>query len=449
MELFPERQQEKVYKIAEITRLIKNLLEEAFPSVWIEGEVSKALYHSSGHLYLTLKEEKDVLDATMWASSRRNLKFNVEVGMKILLKGRISNYGPYGKYQLIAERIEPAGIGALQIKFEQLKKKLAAKGYFEEERKKPLPAFPETIGIVTSATGAAFRDMVRILRRRNPSIKIILAPVLVEGEQAKSQIAQAIDDFNRFGKVDLIIAGRGGGSPESLWAFNEEVVADAIYRSRIPLISAVGHEIDFTIADFVADLRASTPSAAAELAVKNRADLAHAVNVQSRRMVSAMRGMVREYRHRLSGLVRSPVFTDPARFLEHDRRRVDENLLRIANAVRRHHGNARKRADALARQLQLLRPSLLIRRKMDHVQNLEKQLAQKLGALLGEKQRRFAAVSGSINALSPLKVLERGYAIARTPDGKIIKDSAQAKPGDALEVLLHKGSLGVRVEKTK
>ncbi|MBI3794493.1 MAG: exodeoxyribonuclease VII large subunit, partial [Nitrospinae bacterium] len=245
--------QEKVFGVSEISGVIKSLLEEAFPSIWVEGEVGKAMDHSSGHLYLTLKENKDVLDATMWRGSRKNLKFEIETGMKILVRGRVSSYGPYGKYQLIAERIEPSGMGALQIKFEQLKKKLSAKGYFDEARKRPLPAFPETIGVVTSESGAAFRDIVRILRRRCPGIRIILAPVLVEGDLAKTQIARAIEDLNRHGEADLIIAGRGGGSPESLWAFNEEVVADAIFNSKIPVISAVGHEIDFTIADFTAD----------------------------------------------------------------------------------------------------------------------------------------------------------------------------------------------------
>ncbi len=451
MDLFPEAvgDKEKIFTVAEISRLIKNLLEQSFPSIWVEGEVSKALDHPSGHLYITLKEEKDVIDATMWRSSRKNLQFSLEVGMKILVKGRVSSYGPYGKYQLIAERIEPAGLGALQIKFEQLKKKLAGKGYFDEERKKPIPEYPETIGLVTSESGAAFRDMVRILRRRNPSIKIILAPVLVEGEMAKAQIAQAINDFNRYGKVDIIIAGRGGGSPESLWAFNEEVVADAIYRSRIPVISAVGHEIDFTIADFVADLRASTPSAAAELAVKNRADLSRTVNACYRRLVNAASSMIREYRHRLAGLVRSPALTDPTRFLEGDRRRVDENLMRITNAVKHRHAASKNRVASQIRHLQLLRPSLLIKRKMDIVGNLENKMARRMGMLLAEKRRTFAEVSGSINALSPLRVLERGYSITRRPDGEIIKDEMQVKIGETLELLLHRGQLECRVDAKK
>ncbi|MBI3581379.1 MAG: exodeoxyribonuclease VII large subunit [Nitrospinae bacterium] len=438
---------EKVFGVSELSGIVKELLEEAFPSIWVEGEVSKALDHPSGHLYLTLKENKDVLDATMWRSSRKNLKFKIETGMKILLKGRMSSYGPYGKYQLIAERIEPSGVGALQIKFEQLKKKLAAKGYFDENRKRPIPEYPETIGLVTSESGAAFRDMARILRRRNRTVKIILAPVLVEGEQAAGQIARAIADFNEYGKVDVIIAGRGGGSPESLWAFNEEAVADAIFNSKIPVISAVGHEIDFTIADFVSDLRASTPSAAAELAVKNRADLIYTVALLAKRGTSAVSSAIREQRQRLAGIVRRPLFTDPARFLEGGRRRLDDSLSQILAAVKSQAERRRTNLDALVRHLRYLRPSLTIRRRADHVKNLDERLVRRLYAILSEKKRALAGWSGPLNALSPMRVLERGYAIARTPSGGVVKDSSRVAVGDELELLLHKGRLGVVVNK--
>lgn len=439
--------QEKVFGVSEISGVIKSLLEEAFPSIWVEGEVGKAMDHSSGHLYLTLKENKDVLDATMWRGSRKNLKFEIETGMKILVRGRVSSYGPYGKYQLIAERIEPSGMGALQIKFEQLKKKLSAKGYFDEARKRPLPAFPETIGVVTSESGAAFRDIVRILRRRCPGIRIILAPVLVEGDLAKTQIARAIEDLNRHGEADLIIAGRGGGSPESLWAFNEEVVADAIFNSKIPVISAVGHEIDFTIADFTADLRASTPSAAAELAVKNMADVRYAVEIFARRMAGAVTSLIRERRQLLGSLVKRPIFTDPARFLEGGRRRADDALMRLSSSMRNERTRLQNRLDALARHLGFLRPSLMIRRKLDHVKNLEERLALRVRNLLGEKRAALAGASGSLNALSPVKVLERGYSIVRKESGEVVKDPAQTGIGDYLKLLVQKGRLGVRVEK--
>ncbi len=438
---------EKVYSITELTRLIKELLEGSFPSVWVEGEVSKATYHTSGHLYLTLKEEKDVLDVTMWRTSLARVQFRVEAGMKVVCRGRMSNYGPYGKYNMVADRVEPAGLGALQIKFEQLKKKLAAKGYFDEGRKRPLPPYPKTVGIVTSAVGAAFKDVARIIRRRNPGVKMILAPVLVEGEQAKHQVAQAIDDFNAYRHVDLLIVGRGGGSPESLWTFNEEIVADAIYRSRIPVISAVGHEIDFTIADFVADLRASTPSAAAELAVPNAADLRYTVEQLQRKMYGDMVALLREQKRRVADIIRRPVFTDPARAFEPNRRRVDECLLRIANAANRRRLEKAQRLSALMKHLQLLRPSEQIRRKMEHVAHLREKMERTVLTLLAHKKQMLASAGGKLDMLSPMKVLDRGYAIARLPDGTVIKDAALVSPGDPLEILLHKGAIKATVEK--
>lgn len=440
---------EKVYSVSELTSRIKTSLETGFPSIWVEGELSKVMDHSSGHLYLTLKEDKDVLDVTMWRSSRKVLKFDPEVGLKVLVKGRVTVYGPYGKYQIIADRIEPAGLGALQVKFEQLKKKLGAKGYFDEERKKDIPPYPKSIGVVTSPTGAAFKDISKILKRRDPGVRIILAPVLVEGDMAKEQVAQAIGDFNDFGKIDLMIIGRGGGSPESLWAFNEEIVADAIFKSKIPVISAVGHEIDFTIADFVADLRASTPSAAAELAVQNRADILKSVESLKGRLTTTMLALTRELRGVLLGLMQRPIFTDPTRFLENDRRRVDECLSRMTNGVRRNRSEIQSRLSSISRELRALKPSLLIKRNIDAVKNLEKDLLKNLRAIIGDKRRLLATAGGKLDALSPMKVLERGYSITRTEAGKVLKDESQAKVGDLLQILLRKGELSARVESKK
>ena len=441
-----ETPKEKIYSVSEITRRIKDTLESEFSSIWLEGESSRVTDHASGHLYMTLKEEKDTIDVTMWRSARAKLKFLPEQGMQLLVKGRLSVYGPYGKYQVIAEKIEPAGLGALQIRFEQLKKKLAAKGYFDEERKREIPQHPAAIGVVTSESGAAFKDIARIAHRRNPGVKLILAPVLVEGDAAAPQIAQAIDDFNGFGKVEILIVGRGGGSPESLWAFNEEVVADAIYRSKIPIISAVGHEIDFTISDFTADLRASTPSAAAELAVKNRADLLKEIGSLYERLTSATLGMVRELRGQLRELVRRPIFTDPTRFMEQNRMRVDELSTRMINGVKRNRLETAKNVSSLVKQLHALKPSMQIKRKKDQVISLRKNLYQLITAQLGGKRRRFETAGGKLNALSPMKVLERGYSITRKPDGTVVTDQAQTEIGEILEILLHKGRLSAKVE---
>ena len=438
---------EKIYSVSEITRLIKNTLESEFSSIWLEGESSRVTDHASGHLYMTLKEEKDTIDVTMWRSARAKLKFLPEQGMQLLVKGRLSVYGPYGKYQVIAEKIEPAGLGALQLQFEQLKKKLAAKGYFDEERKREIPQHPVAIGVVTSESGAAFKDIARIARRRNRGVKIILAPVLVEGDAAAGQIAQAIEDFNSYGKVDVLIVGRGGGSPESLWAFNEEIVADAIFRSKIPVISAVGHEIDFTISDFTADLRASTPSAAAELAVKNRADLVKEVGSLYERLTGATLGMVRELRGQLRELVRRPIFTDPTRFMEQNRIRIDELSSRMISSVKRNRLEIARNVASAAKQLHALKPSIQIKRKKDQVESLRKNLYQLIAAQLSGKRIRFETAGGKLSALSPMKVLERGYSITRKPDGTVIRDQAQVKAGELLEILLHKGRIAARVEK--
>ncbi len=432
---------EKIFGVSEITRDIKGLLESSFPSVWVEGELSRVTDHPSGHMYMALKEGNDVLDVTVWRSSRKHIKFQPETGMQVIVRGRISVYGPYGKYQLIADKMEPAGIGALQIKFEQLKKKLAAKGYFDEERKKPVPEFPSTIGVVTSPSGAAFRDIARILKRRDPGIRIILAPVLVEGAGASPQIAEAIGDFNKYKKVDVIIAGRGGGSPESLWAFNEETVADAIFKSKIPVISAVGHEIDFTIADFVSDLRASTPSAAAELAVKNRIDLISAVNSFFARLSGAVYSTVRELKAALRELAKRPVLADPARFFENDRRLVDEYFVRLANAVRRNRHETHNRINSLAKHLKLLRPSLVIKRHGDNVANLKTLLMRSWESHLLNKKRRLEKLGEKLHALSPVNILERGYSITYGTDGSIIKDQSQISVGDEIRVKLSKGEL--------
>lgn len=485
-----ESPEERIYTVSEITSLIKGKLEASFSSVWVEGELGRVTDHTSGHMYLTLKEEKDVIDATMWRSARKNLKFMPERGMQVLVKGRVSVYGPFGKYQIIVDNIEPAGIGALQIRFEQLKKKLSSKGFFDNERKKAIPEYPEIIGVVTSAVGAAFSDIARILKRRNPGVKIILAPVQVEGEVAKKQIVGAIDDFNRYGKVDVMIVGRGGGSPESLWAFNEEVVAEAIFRSEIPVISAVGHEIDFTIADFVADLRASTPSAAAELAVKNRADLSKNVASLYARIITAIAAIVKERRISLREFMKRPVLADPARFMESSRRRLDENFLQLVRSVKRNHLGAENRVRALLKQLQLLRPSSLVKHKKRDVENFEKSLVRALissvgakrGALamararfkaypperilelkknsvenfrtalintfkvaLVERQNRFSTLQAKRKALSPYDVLERGYSILQKTGGGVITDMSQVEIGDALEVRLSKGGLTTRV----
>ncbi|MFQ5772424.1 MAG: exodeoxyribonuclease VII large subunit, partial [bacterium] len=265
--------EEKHYSVSELTRQIKFLLESSFPEIWVQGEISNFTHHSSGHMYFSLKDENAQISCVMWRSRNQHLFFTPQDGMKVILDARITVYEKRGAYQLDVLQMQPAGVGELQLAFEQLKNRLREEGLFSEEFKKPIPLYPERIGIVTSPTGAAVQDLISVLQRRFPGIEIIINAARVQGEGAATEIARAIDDFNDYGKVDVLIVGRGGGSLEDLWAFNEEVVARAVFRSKIPIISAVGHEVDFTICDFVADLRAPTPSAAAELAVRHRDEL--------------------------------------------------------------------------------------------------------------------------------------------------------------------------------
>ncbi len=288
-----------IFTVSELTSRIKNLLEESFPSVWVEGEVSNCRMPSSGHIYFTLKDEQSQLKAVFFRGANQKIKFNVEDGLKILALGNISVYQRRGDYQLIVGLLQPKGIGELQLAFEQLKRRLQKEGLFSPEHKKPIPLFPRRIGIVTSPTGAAVRDIINVINRRFHQIEILINPVKVQGEGAGQEIAKAIDEFNEMGDMDVLIVGRGGGSMEDLWAFNEEIVARAIYNSKIPVISAVGHEIDFVISDFVADLRAPTPSAAAELVVGEMEQIIQKIRDFQTRIISALTNNLSLYKQEI------------------------------------------------------------------------------------------------------------------------------------------------------
>lgn len=395
-------EQIKIYSVSEITREVKALLELNLPTLWIEGEISNFLHHSSGHRYFTLKDENAQIKCVLWRDIGDFVQFEIEDGMKVVTYGNISVYEKQGQYQLYVEDIVPAGLGKLELAFRQLKEKLFKEGLFEEEHKKPLPEFPQTVGIVTSPTGAAIQDMVRILHRRMPSIEIILNPVKVQGEGAAREIAQAITDFNQFQNVDVIIVGRGGGSLEDLWAFNEEIVARAIHASEIPVISAVGHEIDFTIADLVADLRAPTPSAAAEVVVKDREDVLS----------------------QIKNLMKSSI--------EYQLSQIEGAKIRVKTAVESY--GMKKPWDILAQKAQ--RIDELTKNMGWLVSQDVKNVKQSLGNLMGK-----------LNALSPLSILERGYSVCyKLPDLKLVKDVDKLKLEDSVEVRLHKGKFRGKVE---
>jgi len=407
----PVDEKTHVYSVTGLTRDIRFILEDKFPEVWVEGEVSNFRSPSSGHVYFSLKDENSMLRCVLFRSANSRLKFEIEDGMHILCFGRIGVYDKQGQYQLYAEIIEPQGKGALFVAFEQLKKKLREEGLFEEERKRAIPFLPMRVGVVTSATGAAIRDVLKVARRRFANMEITICPVKVQGDDAKDEIAQAIRDLNEYNRylietglkenpIDVIIVGRGGGSLEDLWAFNEEAVARAIFSSEIPVISAVGHEIDYTISDFVADYRAATPSAAAELAIPEKGELAGRIRGFSDRLQTAMKSRLDMAEAKLSGLKESYVLREPVNV-----------VLQLGQQV-----------DDLGRRARI---------KMAHYVEL------------GESA--FAALSGKLEALSPLSVLNRGYSITFR-DGKVVKDIKGLKAGDRLLTRLSRGEVSSRVE---
>ena len=323
----------RILTVSEVTRRIKQMLEGGFGTVIVQGELSNFKRHTSGHLYFTMKDENAQIAGLMWRSRAAALAFTPQDGMKVIVTGRLTVYEVRGVYQIDAVSIRPAGMGELQIAFEKLKQKLASEGLFEAERKKPLPEYPERLGIVTSPTGAALQDMLNVLRRRFPGITVILNPVKVQGAGAAEEIARAIDEFNAYGNVDIIIAGRGGGSLEDLWAFNEEVVARAIARSVVPVISAVGHEVDFTIADFVADVRAPTPSAAAEIAVRDRFALLDILRNKCYTMHESIENRLKAHGETIRNLLRSYAFNKPVDLLRQFSQRLDEVQKSMSIAV--------------------------------------------------------------------------------------------------------------------
>ncbi len=395
--------EKNVVTITELTRQIKQSLETSFPRVWVEGEISNFKQHTSGHLYFTLKDEGAQLSAVMWRSRVANLTFLPEDGMKVIARGSITVYPPRGNYQIDVEQIQPVGIGELQLAFERLKKKLAAEGLFDPAHKKPIPEFPECIGIITSETGAALQDIRSVLSRRHPSVEVILASVRVQGVSAAEEVAEAIEQMNRYGGIDVLIVGRGGGSLEDLWAFNEEKVARAIYASKIPIVSAVGHEIDFSIADFVADLRAPTPSAAAELIVRDRTELLEDIGNLCYTMRGAIDTQMLSFRERIASLLTSYSFNRPRDLVREFSQRVDE---------------------------------------------IDRSLSVSFNHIARTTHQRYDSLRYHLQALNPQGVLKRGYSIVRK-EGRIVSSARLLHRGDEAAIQFHDGTIDVHVEKGK
>jgi exodeoxyribonuclease VII large subunit len=439
----------KTYSVSELSQEIKNLLERQFPDVWVTGEVSNFRAAGSGHLYFTLKDATAQLRAVCFRSQARYLKFKPQDGISVIARGHLSVYEARGEYQLYVEYLEPAGLGALQLAFEQLKQKLAAEGLFEAARKKPLPLLPQAIGVVTSPSGAAVRDILRILRRRFRNMNVLIYPVKVQGEGAAEEIVEGIQYFNREQNVDVMIVGRGGGSLEDLWAFNEEMVARAIAGSGIPVISAVGHEIDFTIADFVADLRAPTPSAAAELVVHRKQDFLNELENRARHMAQVVRLQVSEARQRLTELRMHHVFQTLVTRLAERAQRVDDAVASLERSMRTRFNDARQewlRAAAGVVRYDFRRLLGLKRAALDDRWG---RFDAALRRFLVERTNRLAQVETILKERNPLTILKRGYSITRDATGKIIHDAETVAVGSNISVRLARGEIDATVNNRK
>ncbi|WP_058303723.1 exodeoxyribonuclease VII large subunit [Gorillibacterium timonense] len=444
----PEENGQAILSIRDLNRLIKRKLEgEALlQDIWIRGEISNFTHHSSGHMYFTLKDADSRLKSIMFASYNSRLPFLPREGTRVLARGSISVYERDGQYQFYVTQMQPDGIGSLYLAYEQLKKKLEQEGLFASERKKPLPKYPHTIGVITSPTGAAVRDILITLKRRSPSVNILLYPVLVQGKGSASSIAAAIDQMNRMDEADVLIVGRGGGSLEELWAFNEEVVARSVFASRIPIVSAVGHETDFTICDFVADLRAATPTAAAELTVPHHLELKQQIAAQTAQMQRALLTKLDRQRDRLAKVRRSQALTNPQRILlqptERNDRLREQLLFRMRNAV----ASAHQMNLRLERRLTARSPKEQASLARSRANTAHKLLLQAMVGIRKNKSREWESTIRQLDALSPLKVMARGYSLVyEEGEKKLVRSVKQVQPGDLLRVRLGDGKLAASV----
>ena len=442
----PER---KIFTVAELSLEIKGLLEKRFPDVWVTGEVSNFRGATSGHLYFTLKDASAQIRAVCFRNQARYLKFKPQDGISVIARGHLSVYEARGEYQLYVDYLEPAGIGALQLAFEQLKQKLAAEGLFDVARKKPMPMLPRTVGVVTSPTGAVIRDILRVLKRRFSNMNVLLYPVKVQGEGAAEEIAEGVQYFNQQRAADVLIVARGGGSLEDLWAFNEEAVARAIAVSKIPVISAVGHETDFTIADFVADLRAATPSAAAELVVHRKEDFSDELRDRARRMTQSVRLAISEARERLAGLRMHYVFKAMLDRVGERARRVDDAVADLTRLVREKVAECRE--SFLHASAGIVRYDFrrTIRLERAELEERAVKLNAEFARLLAERRNKLVHIQTLLMERSPRTILDRGYSITRDAQGHIVRDAAQVSVGDDLSIRLARGELGARVREKK
>ncbi|MEK3890785.1 exodeoxyribonuclease VII large subunit [Bacillus sp. FSL K6-3431] len=429
--------------VKSLTKYIKRKFDADpyLADVLVKGEISNFKKHSSGHMYFTLKDDKARIMAVMFAGSARTMKFLPENGMNVLVKASVTVYESSGQYQLYIKEMQPDGVGELFLAYEQLKEKLEKEGLFDPMHKQKLPFYPQTIGIITSPTGAAVRDVIITIKRRYPIGKILLIPALVQGENASRSIAEAINKANENSEIDVLIVGRGGGSIEELWAFNEEVVAHAIYQSKIPIISAVGHETDFTIADFVADVRAATPTAAAELAVPHIEELLERLMNRKSRLFSSMGQHIRFRKSQLESIQRSYMIKNPQKLYEQRWEQLDRMTERLHYGNRNIFGQKKDRFTQLESLLKRNHPSKKLIMSVDRYNAVKRRLTNEARSIFKHKAREFTGKMATLEALSPLSILQRGFSIAYTDESHILKSVEQVATGEKIEVNVTDGSL--------
>ena len=457
--LFDDEERQPL-SVSELTAQVRGALELRFGSVWVEGEISNFHPSSAGHWYFTVKDENAQLRAACFRNVNARLRFRPANGLLMRLRGRVTVYDPRGEYQLTVESLEPVGAGALQLAYQQLRDKLEREGLFAEDLKRPLPVLPRRVAVVTSPTGAAVQDMLRILTQRTRTVDIVLAPTRVQGTGAAREIARAIEKLNQLHaravrekrhaeQIDVIIIGRGGGSAEDLWAFNEEILARAVRASAIPIISAVGHESDYTIADLVADVRAPTPTAAATMVAEQEDALTEYLAKLQQQMAQTVRYQLLEARQQLHEAAFAPVFDEVRRRLQRTQQRHDEAAQRLANAARQCVQTAERRARAVTAQLSAaaVQPKVAVARLRQ--QDLKARHAAAMQARLAQARQHLATQAAALDALSPLAVLQRGYAVATNEQGELLHDARAARLRERVRVRLARGALLCRVEETE
>jgi exodeoxyribonuclease VII large subunit len=439
----------RIWRVTDLVSAVRTTVERGYTDVWVEGELSNFRLSESGHMYFALKDGDALLRVVMFRTQARLLRFKPDNGMQIIARGRITIYEQRGELQLMAEFLEPLGAGALQLAFEQLKAKLAREGLFDQSRKKPAPVLPRRIGIVTSPRGAALHDMLNVLARRHENVGILIHPAQVQGESAAAEVAAGIKYFNRAKNVDVIIVARGGGSIEDLAAFNDESLARTIAASVLPVISAVGHETDFTIADFVADLRAPTPSAAAEMVVESKHQIDEHLTHLHQRLGRAVRYRLLMAKSQLNELAQHGAFVRIQDLISRRAQRLDELIYRLASSYQKHLRELHRRLDIASSRIHHfdLRRSLLMTRTS--LASGREALARALRGRISDYRARLNQLAAQLDALSPVKILERGYALVFDAGGALIKDATQLAPRDQISARVARGSFTAEVKETK